>query len=95
MSDALARYEQAMADLIAERTTGDGDRWPITAYVCIAITVDPETMSLEEPEWIIADSQRNYITRGIIEQARDELIVDSTSALNYYATYDGDADGDD
>lgn len=91
---ALERYEQAMADLIAEQTTGDNDRWPITAYVTIAMTVDPETMSQEEPEFIVAENQRDYITRGIIEQARDILIADGAAAFSYYNTYDSGDDDD-
>lgn len=90
---ALERYEQAMADLIAERTTGEGDRWPVVGYVTYVLTTDPETMTMDEPEVITPEGQRPVMTRGLLEEALDLLKQEQAAAIAY-ATWDDDDDDD-
>jgi hypothetical protein len=83
-------FDDALADLLAEQTTGDDERWPVVAYVLIAVTTDPETMTLEELEIITAENQRDFITRGLIEQGRDYIKADTTAMVSYYTTDEDD-----
>lgn len=86
---ALSEFEQALADLIEERT---GEAWPVTAYILYAMTTDPETMDLEEPFWVVPKGQRQYTTSGLLEQARDELKADVMGSFSYVETEDDDDD---
>ncbi|WP_193510469.1 hypothetical protein [Cryobacterium sp. BB736] len=86
---ALTDLENALTALIAEHT---GERWMTTGYLIYAMTTDPETMTLEEPHWITPEGQRTYVTRGLLEQARDELTADITGAFTYVETEEDDDD---
>lgn len=83
-------FEEALADLLAEETTGDGDRWPVISYVVIAMTTDPETMRFDELEIITAQNQRDFMTRGLVEQGLDYLKADSAAMVSYYTAEDDD-----
>lgn len=88
---ALNDYEDALRALISERTTGDDTPWPIVGYFTYVVTTDPETMNLEEPEWVIPDGQMNFVTRGLIEQARTEF-AESTAPVFSSMVWDDDDD---
>lgn len=90
---ALSNYEDALQALIKERTTGDDDPWPVVAYITYVITTDPETMTLEEPEWVTPAGQLNVLTRGLLEQARTEF-AEATAPLTSYADIWEDDDDD-
>lgn len=85
----MSNFEQALQNLIAEHT---GEAWPVTAFVLYAMTTDPETMTLEEPFRCAPEGQRTYITRALIEQARDELTADIASTFAYIEMGDDDDD---
>lgn len=85
----MSAIEDVLAELIAEKT---GEVWPVTGYVLYAMTTDPETMSLEEPFWHVPERQREYVTRGLLEQARDELVADVTGTFSYVEVEDDDDD---
>lgn len=87
---ALSEFETAMANLVAERTTGDDERWPITSYVCYVVTIDPETMRFEEPVWLLPDGQSEFLTRGIIVTAHNDL--NNVQASTYAEWTDDDDD---
>lgn len=86
---ALSDFENAVAALIEERT---GEAWPMLAFVFYAITTDPDTGLMEEPFWFTADGQRDFITRGLLEQARDELTADVVGSFSYVETEEDDDD---
>lgn len=77
---ARTKFERALAGVIAKQT---GEAWPVTAYVLYAMTSDPETMEMEEPFRFVSEGQRDYITRGLVEQLRDELSADVVNSLAY------------
>jgi hypothetical protein len=54
-----------------------GESWPVTAFVVYARVTDPETMTADEPVWIVPDGQRSYITRGLLEEARSSAEEDA------------------
>jgi len=83
-------FEEALADLLAEETTGDGDRWPVTAWVVFAMTTDPETMRYDELEILTAQNQREFMTRGLVEQGRDYIKADTAAMVPYYTEDDDD-----
>ena len=80
---AQTDFEDRMADLLAARTTGDGDRWPIVGYVVYIASVDPETMRAESGDFITPEGQSAFMTRGLIEAARDELTADTLASVSY------------
>lgn len=95
MSDALERYEQALADLIAEWTTGDETRWPVVGWVTYALTTDPESMTMDEPELITPTGQRPTFTRGLLQEALDQLKAETapvTAMVSWEPAEDDDDD---
>lgn len=82
-------FEQALQNLIEEHT---GEAWPVTAFVLYVMTTDPETMTLEEPFRCVPAGQRTYITRGLLEQAKDELTADIAAGFAYVDMDDDDDD---
>lgn len=86
---AQSDFEDAVANLIAEES---GETWPVLSFVLYAITTDPETMTLEEPFWHTPQGQRVYVTRGLLEQARDELTADVVGSFSYVETEEDDDD---
>lgn len=85
----MTAFEDALQDLIAEQT---GEGWPVTGFVLYAMTTDPETMEMEEPFWFVPAGQRSYVTRGLVEQARDELTADVAGSFSYVEADDDDED---
>lgn len=83
----------AIEDAISAHVTDlFGEPWPVVSYVVYARVTDPETMTADEPVWIIPDGQRSYVTRGLLEEARSEHESDSLPAFVFS---DADEDEDD
>ncbi len=89
---AYTDYEEALKRLLAERTTGDDTPWPVLAYVTYVVTTDPETMTLEDPEWITPPGQLNVLTRGLLEQARTEFTEMTAPMVSYADLFEDDDD---
>ena len=85
----MSNFEQALQNLIEEHT---GEAWPVTAFVLYAMTTDPETMTLEEPFSYTPEGQRTYVTRGLLEQAKDELTADINAGFAYVDMEDDEDD---
>lgn len=60
------------------------------AYVVFAVVVDPESAEFEEPFMLMADGQRDFVTRGLVEQARDVVVADSVGAIAYVSLDEDD-----
>jgi hypothetical protein len=52
-------------------------------------------MTLEEPEWVVSDGQMNFVTRGLLEQARTEWAESTAPLVSYVDVFDEDDDDDD
>jgi hypothetical protein len=81
-----------------ERKIGDyveetyGESWPTVAYVVYARVTDPESMTVDQPVWIIPDGQRSFVTRGLLEEALSEHESDNLPVFTFAEV---DDDGDD
>ena len=85
----LSDYEDALRALLAE-TDDDGD--PIVAYVTYVITTDAETGEQEYPNFIVPAGQREFVTRGLLEHARDEVTTGSLPTITFVTADEDDDD---
>jgi hypothetical protein len=69
-----------------------GEAWPTIAYVVYARVTDPESMTVDQPVWIIPDGQRSFVTRGLLEEALSEHESDNLPVFTFAEV---DDDGDD
>jgi hypothetical protein len=85
----LSKYEDALRALIADE---DGD--PLLAYVTYAVTTDAETGDHEIPYLITPPGQREFVTRGLLVLAGEEMVTGPTISF-VYAGDDEDSEDDD
>lgn len=71
-----------------------GESWPLVAYTIVVRVTDPETMTADEPLLIHPPDQRTFVTRGLLEEALDELKA-STAPVFAVADWADDDDADD
>lgn len=86
----MAEMDKAIAAAVEETL---GEPWPVIAYVVYARVTDPESMTVDQPVWIIPDGQRSFVTRGLLEEALSELESDSLPVFTF-AEFDDDGDDD-
>jgi hypothetical protein len=67
-----------------------GESWPTIAYVVYARVTDPESMTVDQPVWIIPDGQRSFVTRGLLEEALSEHESDNLPVFTFAEVDDDD-----
>ena len=91
MSDALEQFEDDLQRFLDERS---GEHWPLTGYVIYALTTDPETMALDEPEWVIPAGQRASMSKMLLTEALDTLKAETAPVVSY-VSWEAEDDDDD
>lgn len=86
----MAEMDKAIAAAVEETL---GETWPVIAYVVYARVTDPESMTVDQPVWIIPEGQRSFVTRGLLEEALSELESDSLPVFTF-AEFEDDGDDD-
>lgn len=89
---ALRTFEEALQAFLDDR---NGEHWPLTHFVVYALTTDPETMTLDEPEWIMPTGQRDSMSKMLLTEALDTLKAETAPAVSYVSWEAEDDDDDD
>lgn len=79
--------DEAITDYVKETF---GEPWPTIAYVVYARVTDPESMTVDQPVWIIPEGQRSFVTRGLLEEALSEHESDNLPVFTFAVSDDDD-----